>query len=539
MKKPPGSMAATAFVVSSPAGREFSWSGIYFTSWSRRFLKNPTDRSSANIPRLMNRALASLSPVGARPLHFWLLQAVLAVIWIAVWQLGLLLERSDHASLWFPPAALTFAAFLAVGPRAAIPVIVGSIVTTFQGAAVHSDPTPASHLLLSGAAFGAVHFFAYAIAGWVFRRSLVDARLDTPGAVVSFLLVSTVASLMAALLGPASLIATGAQIDLLAEFMPWWIGDLVGMVTLAPVFLLAIDGAVVRVGLPSEGWWQNLRHAPADSTVPRFVIKLTGLMALALLLGTLGATASLDLPVSLVVYALIVPLMWIAHTEGSLRTIATVASLSVAVVLVTNWFGSGQQAFESQAAMIAIAGTGLFNLTVPAMYADNRRLRDLVDFDGLTGARSRAGFLEKAEEEMDRAQRYGIPVAVVAIDVDHFKSINDTLGHAVGDRVLTRFGSVCLAELRRVDLFGRMGGEEFAVLLPGADSAAAVQTAERLRVAIANAEWSSISKSLAVTASFGVSMLRAPAESLTDALASADRALYAAKVAGRNRVLGA
>jgi len=471
-------------------------------------------------------------------IRFWLLQAGIGVMWVAVWHTGGLLERSDNASLWFPPAALTFAAFLATGPKAVLAILAASIFTTFQSAAVPEDSGIAWRLMLSALAFGAVHSLSYGGGAWLFRRAIGSARLDTPGAVLGFLLVATFSSIVASISGLLSLFATGTVVNPDAELVPWWIGDLVGMVTLSPLFLLTIDGASRILGLPSDGWIENLRLPPADSTSSRFAIKLVAVLSLALAFGALGSIAGLRLPVALIVYALMIPLMWIAHTEGSFRTIITVACVSVAVAVIT-WRFSGEQAFEYQAAMVAIAATGLFNMTVPALYADNRRLRDLVDFDPLTGAFNRSSFLEKAAEEIERAKRYGGAVSVVVIDLDRFKAINDTLGHAAGDRVLARFGEICREELRKVDIFGRIGGEEFAVLLPTADAAAAGQTAERLRLSIASADWAKVAGLSRVTASFGVAGVHLPDESLGESLARADRALYEAKHSGRDRVCSA
>ncbi len=468
--------------------------------------------------------------------RFWALQVAIGVAWVLIWQMGLLLEHNDRVSLWFPPAALTFASFLATGPYAFVAVTLAGIVTTFQSAWAQGGVAPAPELLRSGLGFGAVHCFAYGSGAVLFRRHIGAPRFDTPGAVVTFLIVSTLASFLAALSGLSSLALTDAAVNLSTDFVPWWIGDLVGMVTLAPVFLMAIDRANRRLGLPSEGWKENLRRAPGGSSYTRFAVKLGASVVVALLLGALGATRDVHLPAAFMVYALLVPLMWIAHTEGSFRTMITVACLSTAVVLMTRFFGAGPETFDDQAAMIAIAGTGLFNLTVPALYADNRRLRDLVDFDPMTGALSRASFLVRGREEIERATRYGGSVSLLVIDLDRFKLINDTLGHAAGDRVLGRFGALCRAEFRKVDLFGRIGGEEFAALLPATDLAAAQKGAERLRAVIAGTEWDAIAPALRVTASFGVAQIALPDESLSTAMERADRALYEAKGAGRDRV---
>lgn len=151
--------------------------------------------------------------------------------------------------------------------------------------------------------------------------------------------------------------------------------------------------------------------------------------------------------------------------------------------------------------------------------------------DFLTGAWSRRAFFAVAEVELKRAWRSHRDVSLLLFDVDHFKAINDSLGHAAGDRVLVEAVARAEAVIRNVDYLGRIGGEEFAVLLPetGIDDALAV--AERLRAGLqVRAE-----EGLAFTVSIGVAVLRND-ESLADILQRADAALYRAKLGGRNRV---
>jgi diguanylate cyclase (GGDEF)-like protein len=126
------------------------------------------------------------------------------------------------------------------------------------------------------------------------------------------------------------------------------------------------------------------------------------------------------------------------------------------------------------------------------------------------------------------------------IDIDHFKAINDTHGHAVGDQVLCAIAKRMLAGLRRSDIAGRYGGEEFAMVLPETDAEAAARVVgERLRAAVAGLPVDTAEGGLTVTISVGVAAVRTGRESLLDALTRADAALYTAKRAGRNQVMSA
>jgi diguanylate cyclase (GGDEF)-like protein/PAS domain S-box-containing protein len=156
--------------------------------------------------------------------------------------------------------------------------------------------------------------------------------------------------------------------------------------------------------------------------------------------------------------------------------------------------------------------------------------------DALTGIHNRGYFLERARSEFTRATRLGRPLAIIMFDVDQFKTINDTHGHEAGDKVLVRIVDTARSVLRQIDIFGRIGGEEFALALPEARLAEALSAAERLRAAIGRTPVTIGAKKLAVTASFGVSERRAADTAIEALLTRADRALYAAKAAGRNAV---
>lgn len=164
---------------------------------------------------------------------------------------------------------------------------------------------------------------------------------------------------------------------------------------------------------------------------------------------------------------------------------------------------------------------------------DHRRTASV---DPLTGVANRRAFFEAGERLLQRTLAEGKPAAVLVLDLDLFKTINDTFGHQTGDRVLCAFCDTAGATLRPNDLFGRMGGEEFACLLPGASTANALQVAERIR---ANFEGRRVNVGGQVstsTVSIGVAMAEDVGTELATVLAAADRALYQAKAKGRNRV---
>jgi len=171
--------------------------------------------------------------------------------------------------------------------------------------------------------------------------------------------------------------------------------------------------------------------------------------------------------------------------------------------------------------------------------SDLAALQERAVVDALTGLRNRGAFDERLEEEQQRFLRYRHPAALVVLDIDHFKQVNDTYGHEAGDDVLRMIGEVIQQTVREVDFAARYGGEEFVLLLPDTMRAAAIDVAERLRAAIEARTVVSNGEKIRVRASFGVSACTECVDTPAQLVQSADRMLYRSKEAGRNRVTAA
>lgn len=166
--------------------------------------------------------------------------------------------------------------------------------------------------------------------------------------------------------------------------------------------------------------------------------------------------------------------------------------------------------------------------------AFNNELRRQADADPLTDLPNRRRLTQRGEEETRRARRYRRPLSVIVLDLDHFKAINDGYGHAGGDAALIAAGEICRATLRDVDMFARLGGEEFVAVLAETSRSEAAAVAELLRLAMTRVRTPG-APDLRLTASLGTATLR-NGEQFADLLARADAAMYQAKAAGRNRV---
>jgi diguanylate cyclase (GGDEF)-like protein len=195
----------------------------------------------------------------------------------------------------------------------------------------------------------------------------------------------------------------------------------------------------------------------------------------------------------------------------------------------------------------SILGVVLITLTLEALAIFRPMIRGITDYtaqltllattDSLTGAANRRSFIERCAVEIAAARRHRRPASILMIDVDHFKSINDTHGHAAGDEVLAAVGVALREAVRQVDICGRLGGEEFGVLLVGTDLAGASVVAERIREGFAGMTISHGGKDIVFTVSIGCASLGEGDKRLEDILRSADRMMYKAKQSGRNRVV--
>lgn len=221
--------------------------------------------------------------------------------------------------------------------------------------------------------------------------------------------------------------------------------------------------------------------------------------------------------------------------------------------LMANWLSSGLARLADGFARVGAGERGLrldfnqqdeigilardFNLMVAELEAGEARLQELATTDFLTGLDNRRSFMEKMLLEVARFQRnQHASVAVLIMDLDHFKQVNDNYGHIAGDAVLRHLSGVINGCLRQADIAGRFGGEEFILLLPDTGLEGALAFAERLRHTVEHSEVDWEGRTIGVTISIGVTVLRAEDSATEVAIKRADAALYQAKENGRNRV---
>lgn len=484
--------------------------------------------------RTLGKADTLLDKLGARQ---WLdtgnmvRSLLLGGSWLVLWRLAVLMEYAPHASIWFPPAGLSFAAFLVMGLNALPVIALCGFVATFWVDAMYGTQQPWLQLAYSGLLFALAHSLSYWGGAALLRRMFKDTTADAlPRFILGFLILGSLSALFAALLGTQVLAITGliTADEASGIWLPWWIGDMAGVIVLTPLFigLLCWRYPSLETRLGGLDFRRSGRGRYA------YLLKL--LLSASLLSLTMLLAARFREPeVSFAIFFLIIPQMWIVYTESAFRTALSLAVFSTLTAIGVTLLGLMKPALVYQFAICVIAASAYFGLAVPVLAAHNRQLKAWAHQDGLTGISSRLYFFECGEQKREQARRYHQPVSLLVFDIDHFKQINDRYGHTMGDTTLATIADSIRPVLRQSDLFGRFGGDEFMLLLPGIALDQALDTSERLRRLLQEQYLADIEQRL--SASFGVVEIQ-PEESLMDAFERADENLFKAKRGGRNRV---
>jgi diguanylate cyclase (GGDEF)-like protein len=367
-----------------------------------------------------------------------------------------------------------------------------------------------------------------------------------------------VAVFVTAILGALLLLASRRDRSSLA--LVWWgIGYLVGGVGFALVSLRAQIPDVLSIEIANAlvllSYSLILAGARAfggrDTPVTVFLIApLIWLTAMTVpeIANNINLRVAVVSTVQIVFVGLVVFEFWRGRAEPLLSRWPAIFLLILHIFMLTTRVIVAQitpimthhDLFGSPAFAVMAFGSVLYTITLAfvllSMSKERSELRHKIAalVDPLTGLANRRSFMLDAENAIARRASRSEPFAVLLADLDHFKTVNDAFGHAVGDKVLTVFADVLERSVGPSDLVGRIGGEEFALLLPGKTEVEAAAIAERMRVAFADAALELDGHEVSATVSFGVAA--SGVGDLTGLLARADRALYAAKEQGRNRV---
>jgi len=295
----------------------------------------------------------------------------------------------------------------------------------------------------------------------------------------------------------------------------------------------------------ARGW--NLRFRDPNLTTPLM------LMAIVLQLGVAVAAPQLAFPFLANLFTVFAfGMLWLTLANAVAVWSIGVFSTGAVFYMVGSRFavpsGSGAEVFLAWLYFALILGRCLLvsvaaNETRERLADSRRKLADTLDQvqrlasrDELTRALNRRALIAALESERSRAERSGAPFCIAMIDLDHFKQVNDSYGHAAGDAVLRSFADTVHEAMRMTDVFGRYGGEEFLMILVGTPPQTALEAVERIRLAVAARDWRALAPDARVTISAGIAGFR-KGETVELLLHRADQALYQAKNTGRNRTV--
>lgn len=439
--------------------------------------------------------------------------AGLAVVYFVAAKLGLRLAFvNPSATPVWPPTGIALAAFLIVGARA-WPAI-------FLGAFLANVTTAGSIATSIGIALGNT------LEGWlgaalVGRFAAGRQAFSRPRNAFRFaVLAAAVSTVVSATFGVTSLALGGFApwADFWHIWLTWWLGDGAGSLVVAPVVLLW-----------AENWRiQWTRRQVAEAAALLACLLLVGL----LVFGGPFPNASKNYPLE---FLCIPVLLWAAFRFGARETATAILLLSVIAIRGTlRGFGPFARETQNESLLLLqafIAVIAVTKLIVAAVVAERRRmeghLRDLAVRDPLTGLANYRQLMVALESEIRRSQRTQRGFAVLLLDVDGLKRINDRHGHLVGSRALCRLAEVLHTSCRAVDTAARYGGDEFALVLPETDEAAAQQVALRVVERLAKDV-----EAPRIKASLGVATFPRDGATAEAILSGADRALYAMKTSG-------
>ncbi|OEO31605.1 hypothetical protein VW23_015345 [Devosia insulae DS-56] len=436
---------------------------------------------------------------------------------------GSMSRPSGFLAVFWPANALLAGVLVRERRLRTVPVLVGAALGYVAAALVMGDSLRMAALLTSGNLVGALTFTLLFGA-----LEPDDQALTRPQGVISLVLMACAASAAAGVVGGLAMSElTGASY--FEGWSGWFAAELVNYLALLPVILT----------LPAlSRWWPlpRFKRAVLRSVVPP--IAATVLAILVSLLVTHPVSIVFPVP-ALIWCALALPL---SATAVLVMIYSGTAMIGMKLGLFDLGLGAELTGDSITVVHLGVGLVALGPMVIASVNAERRRrieqLERLARHDSLTDALTRSTFMDEGTRLLSRLLEEQAAAAVLVLDADHFKEINDVHGHPSGDRVLVAVAAAIGTAIRQGDLFGRIGGEEFALVLPRVTRREAQAVAERMRKAVANLAVVLESGTLQrITVSIGVAFDAASSSGLAEMVSLADRAMYEAKRAGRDHVV--
>lgn len=476
--------------------------------------------------------------------HLWLQLIALPCIYYAGAKLSLAFAVMPESlvMMWIPNGILLAALFHFHVRRFGYFV---ALIIAAEIAADHSAFT-----VVESALFGVTNLLEISISYFLLRRWHFDPRFSTPRDLATFVIAAPVVSaFISACAGTAiNSYFHGSENNALEFHRIWWFSDGLGLLILTPLVLSLWPPGI---GAPQEHiqlrWYDFImftislcimalfifthQHTYYGMTLRPFLL-IPNVLYVAVRFSVQTTAAMITVTAFLILYLVKSGEQLFGHMPVLETTTA-----AQELIFVMSAMSLGIAALLSQHRAIARELESRVQERTAALLRANRELQQLALTDSLTGLLNRRALFDLLSREMTREKRYDRPLALIMLDIDHFKQVNDRHGHAAGDTVLKQVASICTLALRNSDSMARFGGEEFVIMAPEAGQDSALQLAERLRIALRSTDIEVDHTTLRVTASFGVAMLSADDQYPEQLFRRADDALYKAKTAGRDRVM--
>lgn len=498
---------------------------------SMPFVRIATDSVPSGCYRysMANSGVAPLAGFASRVSHPWQI-CLLAGIYFAAAKASLLLAiPPGYASAVWPPSGIALAAAVMLGPRVWPGIWLGAALANLT---IAFSP-------FAAVAIGCGNTLEALAGAALMRRWIAGAPpyFDRARNVVKFIGLALLCPAVAASIGVGSL-ALGSEVPLsvfVANWWTWWHGDAAGIIIVTPAILT----------------WSK-RHDIVWSPAKKME---AGGYALALLLAALlvfgpGDHGLSSLPLTFLILPFIIWAAFRFSRREVTTSIVVVSSIAVwSTIEESGPFALGPLNLSLLILLAFISTVVMTGLMLSAAVEERRQameklaqalqdLREQASTDPLTGLFNRRHLWESLQREWLRARRRGNTLAVIMVDLDYFKRVNDIHGHSAGDHVLVEVAELLKAGIRGSDIACRFGGEEFALMLPEADLAAVRRRTDGIREAIHSLElWHRSRLVGRITASFGIALFPDHADDPESLLRAADEALYAAKHGGRDRIV--
>lgn len=440
----------------------------------------------------------------------------------------------------FIPAGLSMALFMSYG-SGALPSVLGGSFSAFLIASYSFLPESGTHtrFILVSLFYALGHTFTYFFVAKVLRHLNGGFfRLERPAHMFKALYASLVASVFSALfatLAHSFLVPSplSVQVD---SFLLRWMGTLTGVLCFALSFITLL--AFFRCERFFQHCHIDTRHLRRglvlDKGIPWLILTYALVVFCLDWLGNFVGVPQFTLAWMGIVTLFMLAWAALKMSYGAVSILVATFSLVLLITLSAFWANFHVANVQILLPTIAIAGTFIWSLS--SSESSNKVLHQLANTDELTGLANRRQWFHTSQQEFSRIQRHHSELCIILIDLDHFKKINDSYGHQVGDEALQHTANIMQSQLRGESTLCRYGGEEFALLLPECQMDMAYMVAERVRRTLQNAPLRVSGEKIKITASLGVAHSNGKESRLEEVIARADKALYQAKSEGRNKV---